>query len=1472
MKSNSLNKSQSKSERMVLDVDGKPKNSRFRTNMFEEEVVLTEKQKLRKEMLEHKARVKEEIKRMTHFDLFALFDEDDSGLISFEEFRKMLPFLDVHISDAKAFRYFRLCDTDGSGEIDVEEFQVALFICDPTNGNPVGFRPSKLLTPLDAFELFDEDQSGFLEEDEYRYGMDYLRIEASDQVLETLFLKYDFNNRGLIDYEEFRDIFIEVCDVRKELEDRGIDAPALARKSTLRKMLREALLEEEDRERRALAEAKRFKQWMMNVRSSKKLLQKAEFRAYQELRNALDSAGHVYVIGTGAYGQYDQPTINNMNTKKFQFEFFDRVVELWKDRVQPQQLVDRLKMQRKQEEQEAKRDAERNLYTVSGLEALNESKRIIIDPFMEAQESNFLGLKVCINTAALWGRRIHQVAVSENVIFALADTGEIYSWGGNSYWWHEIQADSIYQTKWRGDTTARSQLLLGTTGKQLPPDASLDQDADALSPEDKKAEMVKVVAKYYNVWEPPSNPAQRMIYLDREILPRLEYDSIKFALTCRGKIVAESTKMQLVEMLYEDIQLEKRLLGERAHKAIKEIELQIAGLLKRKKKKMADRFLKRIEEMWMPLREVQAEKEAHNIAKAVASQHEVQVKAEENYQEWRHRIQDKREGMNAQYTPRGNSLAITIHGATPRGNALSTPRGYEAGIHLAAGSAHVCLIHKSGQLYSWGVGVSGRLGHDLGNRGDPQADATQPTLVQSLRDKPILRVSCGYSHTGAIAAGGEVYMWGSAATGKCGLGEVVQSEECYCTIPTKILIGPEDRRVRKISCGAAHSAVITEMGQLFVFGCGDGGRLGLGPNRFATCFKPTLVESLLHEKLLSVSCGNSTTLVCTEITRTWIGDMDDKYRRLTGGRLYVAGTSSVLGRQCDSFTLIRIQGNESSDSPASDDGGDGGSEEVIIKHVSAGHNHSAVISADGELFCWGHNRNGCCGQPTSQHFIDVPTPVRFLYTRPANIALGKKASQSSTYNRREAKYAVNGEKDGNGLSKATSTHQQAQPWLEIDLGRIAMIDKIVLWNRTDVPADRNMPPDLYTSRLFPCWVMIGRDPFPKAANIISLKESLRIAVCKAKFTEDKRVSTWRCPGNAQGRYIRIQLERYNTLSLAQVEVFGYWGYSRGVGRCSMAVAGRDVTVAIVRACTDPRDVEMAYQRAVYADSQNADILRQYETFVLEYDKFGRGEVLEGKCSICRGVDKCEACILYETFHKEIRCMPPVVGGRRRRLKSISDFLINSNKPELQSMILPRAERPEKWKVWHLWRDWKVRNLFHTPKLRPFISPEEALATDPHEVMTTLQYMRKSSTTTADDQKVKDDVEVIEKNSLDDESVTTGEQEQEEENSALLPQEESIQLTTDGEVDGHSYEAASSIGTVEKHQQPYRHGYQPNKPIKVGDKLPTGHIVKPAYPKSIVQQIEEHKSRVDQRKGSKSGASLSLSDSRSSLPPIAPARK
>lgn len=1432
-----------------LGVDGKPTNQRHR-NMFEEEIVLTDKQKMRNAMLEDRDKVKDALKKMTPIDIFILFDEDDSGLISFEEFRKMLPFLNINISDAKALRYFRLCDTDGSGEIDIDEFKVALFACDPTSGNPVGYKPSGNLTPMDAFELFDEDQSGYLDEDEYRYACEYLKIAASDEVLEDEFFKADYNLLGKIDYVEFREIFLKVCDVRKELEDRGVDTPALIRRKTLVKMLREILVAEEIRERKAIAEARRYKKWVLEVRESRKIMQKAQFRAYYELRCALDAAGHVYVIGAGTYGQFNGMHYDRMETKKFKFEHFDRILELWKDRVQPQQLIDRLRATRRAEEQEEKRDEERNVTTgIGAIAKAMAKKKLAIDPYAEALQSPFMGLHVAVNTASLWGKRVYQVATSENVIFALADTGEVLSWGGNSFWWHEIQPDSIYQRQWRGDTTARSQLLLGTKNKSLPPDPSLEADFDLLTPDDKKAEKIKTVAKYFNSWMPPPNPAERMIFLEKDILPRLEYDDVKFSLECRGKKIPEMTKMQLIEQLYEDIVLEKRLLGEKAHKAIREIEVQVASLLKRKKDKLANKFLKKVDEMWTPLREVQAESRANDIAKQVTAEHEGRLKREQNYHDWRRRVVSKRENIDAQFTPRGNSLDIDLIGTTPRGPSVSTPRGYEAALQISAGNAHACLIHKTGQLYVWGVGVSGRLGLDMANQGDPQSDTAKPALVQALAETSVVRVSCGFSHTAAIVAGGALYMWGSTATGKCGLGPIVKKEECYCSIPTRVLVGPEARKAKKVSCGAAHTAVVTETGQLYVFGCGDGGRLGLAPGQYDTHYVPVLVECLLHEQIATVSCGNTTTVVATEIGREWVGDVEDRYRRYTGGKVYITGSGNVFGRQIDRFEHIPIR-NE-----GRDDG-----DPVCIKQVSAGYMHTALVSAEGELYCWGHNKTGCCGQPLTQMFVPNPTPVPVFYTRAINLALNKRAYQSSTYNQRDAKYAVNGRKDGKGVNKCTCTQQEAQPWIEIDLGKMAVIDRIVVWNRTDSPQDRDQPRDLYTARLFPCWVMIGRDPFPTTANVIGLKEGLRTAVCRAKLTEDKRVSTWKCPSNSQGRYIRVQLEQYNSLSVAEIEVFGYWGYNSGVGRCSYVSAGRDVTVAVIRPSHDPRDVENFYKRAAYADSANADILRQIETYVLEYDKFGRGDVLQKDCAICRGVDKCESCIAYETFEKEIANMPPVVGGRRRRLNSITDYLINDNKPPVEPVIVPRANRPTKWQIRKdafLGR-FKFAQYFF-PKTSTFIKTEEALSTDPRELMTAIDYMKK-----VDHHQKYGATQgggSVDGQSLDDQSSVTMDPMEGAQNTVLVPLNEELSVDDDtfdraagsrddGSIGLRTMLTEESRGTMVHHHKPHRHGFGKSESdnkirMKVGDVLPTGQVIKSAFPKSVVEQLNAHGKKMDE---------------------------
>ena len=161
-------------------------------------------------------------KKKSPEELFAQFDIDGSGSIDFDEFKACLPQLGHDLSEAKAYKYFRQCDTDGSGEIDLAEFKVALFILDPDGGNTVGFRPNSLLGPRDAFDLYDQDRSGTLDEDEFALALEYMKMPVNDGMLERLFAKYDADGSGSIEYPEFRTAWLGLADPKRELEARNI--------------------------------------------------------------------------------------------------------------------------------------------------------------------------------------------------------------------------------------------------------------------------------------------------------------------------------------------------------------------------------------------------------------------------------------------------------------------------------------------------------------------------------------------------------------------------------------------------------------------------------------------------------------------------------------------------------------------------------------------------------------------------------------------------------------------------------------------------------------------------------------------------------------------------------------------------------------------------------------------------------------------------------------------------------------------------------------------------------------------------------------------------------------------------------------------------------------------------------------------------------------------------------------------------
>ncbi|KAK3205337.1 hypothetical protein Dsin_019383 [Dipteronia sinensis] len=63
---------------------------------------------------------------------------------------------------------------------------------------------------------------------------------------------------------------------------------------------------------------------------------------------------------------------------------------------------------------------------------------------------------------------------------------------------------------------------------------------------------------------------------------------------------------------------------------------------------------------------------------------------------------------------------------------------------IACGAHHVAVLTSKTEVYTWGKGLNGRLGH-----GDTD-DRNSPTLVEALKDKQVKSIACGTNFTAAI--------------------------------------------------------------------------------------------------------------------------------------------------------------------------------------------------------------------------------------------------------------------------------------------------------------------------------------------------------------------------------------------------------------------------------------------------------------------------------------------------------------------------------------------------------------------------------------------------------------------------------------------------------------------------------------------------------------------------------------------------
>ena len=268
-------------------------------------------------------------------------------------------------------------------------------------------------------------------------------------------------------------------------------------------------------------------------------------------------------------------------------------------------------------------------------------------------------------------------------------------------------------------------------------------------------------------------------------------------------------------------------------------------------------------------------------------------------------------------------------------------------VSVATGGDHCLALTAQGEVYSWGDGEYGALGH-----GDENSRAV-PSRIESI-DAGI-RSTCA-----AVNAAGSLFTWGRAMymlpqTMSNGLGYALESQAESQLTPKQVEALSQDRVVG-VSAGQGFTLAVTDAGAVFSFGYSREGALGHGPLEAEVL--PRRIDALAQtgRRFVAVAAVNDHALALTE-----------------EGELYGWGAGCANGHGSTERTprqVAALIGER-------------------IKLVDARHDASCAVTEKGELFTW----SSCCSYYNLGHGVNTPqdTPKRvegLVRTRVAAAVIG----------------------------------------------------------------------------------------------------------------------------------------------------------------------------------------------------------------------------------------------------------------------------------------------------------------------------------------------------------------------------------------------------------------------------------------------------------------------------------------------------